>query len=197
VVFVDVALVAVAVGFLLGGRLSALAELPVKGTWIAFVALLLQAVAFPLGAFPWHTPSGVSRGLWLLSYALLIAMLAANRRLRGVVIVAAGLACNLAAIVANGGLMPVRASALVAAGRTYHVHQNSIRSARPHLAALVDRWAVPTWVPLGNVFSVGDVLIALGTAVVIVAAMRAGRRAPGELARPSLPGAVSHSAPGR
>ena len=32
----------------------------------------------------------------------------------------------------------------------------------PHLAWLVDRWAAPAWIPWGNVFSVGDVLIAAG-----------------------------------
>jgi hypothetical protein len=45
---------------------------------------------------------------------------------------------------------------------------------RPQLAALVDRWAVPHWIPLGNVYSVGDVLIAIGVFVAVVSAMRAG-----------------------
>ena len=52
------------------------------------------------------------------------------------------------------------------------MHNNSIQLGHPHLGALVDRWAVPSWMPLANVYSVGDVLIALGTIVVIVTAMR-------------------------
>ena len=56
--------------------------------------------------------------------------------------------------------MPVRGAALRAAGTDYEVHNNSIQLAKPHLAALVDRWAAPHWVPLANVYSVGDVLIA-------------------------------------
>jgi hypothetical protein len=40
----------------------------------------------------------------------------------------------------------------------------------------VDRWAAPSWVPLGNVFSVGDVLIAIGVVVTLAAAM--GARVP-------------------
>jgi hypothetical protein len=90
-------------------------------------------------------------------------------------LVAAGLLCNLIAILANGGLMPVRASALADAHRSYSVHNNSIEIVRPHLGALVDRWAVPDWVPLGNVYSIGDVLIAVGVFLAIVAAMRAPR----------------------
>ena len=39
----------------------------------------------------------------------------------------------------------------------------------------VDRWAVPHWIPLGNVYSIGDVLIAIGVFLAIVAAMRAHR----------------------
>jgi hypothetical protein len=171
-VFVDVVLVALVAGKLLGGRLGALADAEIRGTGFAFAAIALQVVAFPSGVFPWHTPGSAARGLWLVSYALLIAMLIRNIHLRGTPIVAAGLLSNLAAILANGGLMPVRPSALAAAGRSYSSHNNSIQVVRPHLAPLVDRWAVPHWIPLGNVYSVGDVLIAIGIAVAVVVAMR-------------------------
>jgi hypothetical protein len=171
-VFIDVAVVGLVIGRLLGGRLSALADAPIKGSGFAFAAILLQVIAFPSGVFPWETPSSVARMLWLASYALLISMLLRNVRLRGIPVVALGLCSNLVAIVANGGLMPVRPSALTGAGRSYHLHNNSIDLSHPHFAALVDRWAVPHWVPLANVFSVGDVLIAVGTLICIVAAMR-------------------------
>jgi hypothetical protein len=57
------------------------------------------------------------------------------------------------------------------------VHNNSISAVQPHLGFLVDRWGAPQWLPLANVFSVGDVLIAIGTIVAIVAAMKAPTRA--------------------
>ena len=171
-VFVDVVLVALVVGRLLGGRLGALADAEIRGTGLAFAAIALQVAAFPSGVLPWNTPGSVARALWLVSYALLIAMLIRNIRLRGTPIIAAGLLSNLTAILSNGGLMPVRPSALAAAGRTYSAHNNSIEVVRPHLASLVDRWAVPHWIPLGNVYSVGDVLIAIGIAVAVVVAMR-------------------------
>jgi Family of unknown function (DUF5317) len=171
-VFIDVVLVALVVGRLLGGRLAALGTLDIKGVWLAFLAMSLQVVAFPVAGLPWHTPDTAARVLWLISYALLITLLAWNIRLRGAPVIAAGLLCNLAAIIANGGLMPVRASALAAIGRAYARHQNSVELARPHLGALIDRWGVPHWLPLGNVYSIGDVLIALGTAVVVILAMR-------------------------
>jgi Family of unknown function (DUF5317) len=174
-VFVDVVLVALLVGKLLGGSVGTLADTPIRGMRLAFAAIALQVVAFPSGVLPWEMPSSAARVLWLVSYALLIAMLFQNVRLFGMPFLIAGLFSNLVAIVANGGLMPVRASALAAAHRSYSEHNNSIELVRPHLAALVDRWAVPGWIPLGNVYSVGDVLIGVGVFLAIVAAMRAPR----------------------
>jgi hypothetical protein len=68
--------------------------------------------------------------------------------------------------------MPARESALRAAGVLYRgVHNNSAVASRPHLPWLIDRWPVPTWIPMGNVYSVGDVLIAAGAVVLVCAGM--------------------------
>ena len=45
----------------------------------------------------------------------------------------------------------------------------------PALRPLTDVYALPAGFPLANVFSVGDVLIGVGIAVTIAAAMRRGR----------------------
>lgn len=179
-VFLNVGILGVLAGKLLGGELRNLAGTQIRSTWLVFAAVALQLVAFPSDALPWSTPTTVAKALWLLSYALLIAMIVRNRALPGALIVGAGLACNLIAILANGGLMPVRRAALAASGGNYHVHNNSIELSRPHLAFLVDRWAVPSWVPLANVFSVGDVVIGLGLLVGLVVAMRTPVVAPAE-----------------
>jgi hypothetical protein len=154
--------------------MSALAETKIRGVWLAPLAVGLQLIAFPSGVLPWSTPTTIAKVIWLFTYALLIAMLLLNPRLRGARIVAAGLLSNLIAITANGGLMPVLGSALKAAGISYHIHNNSIELSRPHIAWLVDRWAAPAWVPFANVYSVGDIIIGVGTFIAIVAAMRAG-----------------------
>jgi Family of unknown function (DUF5317) len=172
-VFLDVAFIGLVVGKLLGGRLGALADTKIVASWLVFVAIGLQMIAFPWNFLPWTTPSSVARAIWLVSFGLLVAMLVLNRALRGAMIVAGGLACNLVAVVANHGLMPVLPSALHTAGDHYHVHNNSIQVVQPNLGFLVDRWGAPHWLPLANVFSVGDVLIAVGTVVAIVAAMKA------------------------
>jgi len=171
-VFLNVGILGLLLGKLLGGELRNLAGTRIRTTWLVFAAVGLQFAAFPSGALPWSTPTGVAKALWLVSYGMLITMIVRNRTLPGAAIVGAGLACNLVAILANGGLMPVRRSALLASGGHYHVHNNSIQLVHAHLAFLVDRWAVPAWVPLSNVFSIGDVVIAVGLLVSLVAAMR-------------------------
>ena len=44
--------------------------------------------------------------------------------------------------------------------------------ADPALRPLTDIFALPTWIPFANVFSVGDVLIGVGVAIVIAVGMR-------------------------
>jgi hypothetical protein len=186
-VFIPFTAFAFAVGLLLGGKPSNLARLPLRKTWMIFLALGIQVVAFPAPSMPWSIGDLTARVLWLISYALLISAAVPNRRITGVPVMALGLALNLAAILSNRGHMPVLPSALRAEGKAYAVHYNSIAAAKPHLAWLVDRWAVPGWMPMGNVFSVGDIVIALGAAIVVLAAMqptllrlpgRRGRRRP-------------------
>jgi len=43
---------------------------------------------------------------------------------------------------------------------------------QPALQPLTDIYAVPAWIPFANVFSVGDVLIAVGIVIAIVGVMR-------------------------
>jgi hypothetical protein len=165
-------LVALAVGRLLGGRVSALAALAIRAPWLFYAAVAAQIVAFPSGVLPWSIGDSLATGLWLLSYALLIAGVAVNVRLPGAGLVGLGMLSNLAAVAGNGGHMPARASALRAAGVLYRgVHNNSAIASHPNLPWLIDRWPVPAWIPMGNVYSVGDVLIAVGAVVLVCAGM--------------------------
>jgi len=174
-------LAALVVGVALGGRPGNLARLSLRASWLFFAAIALQVVAFPFGFLPWRTHEAVATLLWLTSYALLIGAAVLNRRITGVPLVALGMGMNVVAVAANGGTMPVLPEAMHAAGGDHATYANSTAAADPNLSWLVDRWAVPDWVPLANVFSVGDVLIAAGAAVIVLAAM--GVRLPGPVAR--------------
>jgi hypothetical protein len=159
-------------GWAFGGRLSRLADLRLRAIWLFYVAIGLQIVAFPSQTLPWSVGDRLAIGLWLASYACLVVAAACNLRVRGAAVVGLGMASNLVAVLANGGHMPGLPSALRAAGHTYTgSHNNEVVASHPHLAWLVDRWAVPHWIPGGNVYSVGDVLIAVGAVIMVSAAM--------------------------
>jgi hypothetical protein len=92
-----------------------------------------------------------------------------NRAVPGLWLIAAGALANGAAIVANGGVMPTSARALRTAGLDVdpEVFANSTALADARLAFLGDVFAIPSWVPFANVFSLGDLLIAIGAAYTV------------------------------
>ena len=169
-------------GLVAGGRLDRIADLELRGAGLFIAALALQVADFPSGLLPFQISDGVATAQWLCSYALLVVLALVNRSIRGFPLATAGMLSNLAAVLANHGHMPALPGALAAAGTPIErVHNNSVVASHPHLSWLIDRWGAPDWVPLANVYSVGDVLLALGTIVIVSAAMGAG------LPRPFLP----------
>jgi hypothetical protein len=158
-------------GLLLGGRPAGLATLQFRFGWVMVAGLVVQAVLFSsavsdvVGAF--------GPPIYMLSTAVVIVSVLLNLRITGMPLVALGAISNLVAIVLNGGYMPADPGAMAALGKTAPTtYSNSAILAEPVLQPLTDIFALPTWVPFANVFSVGDVLIAVGVVVVIVAAMR-------------------------
>jgi hypothetical protein len=158
-------LAAFAVAPLLGGRWSRVASIRIRVVWLFYIAIAAQIVAFPFRRLPWRTPDRIGMVLWIISFFVFLAAMAVNARLPGVPFIAVGLVSNLTAVLANGGHMPALPSALRAAGMHFVTSNNSTAMASPHLAWLVDRWALPNWVPWGNVFSVGDIAIMIGGVV--------------------------------
>ena len=162
--------IGVLAGFVLGGRLDRLADVPLRFAPLAFAVLLLQLALFsPLSD---GLPEGIARGTYVCSTGLVLLVVGANLGITGVPLIALGAASNLAAIVANGGAMPADPAALAAVGLGTGGNTNSVVLDAPALGPLTDVFATPAWMPLANVFSIGDVLIFVGLAVAIAAAMR-------------------------
>lgn len=166
--------VGLVVGLALGGRLERIAELSLRRLELLYAAVAIQIVAFPFAFMPWRTGDGAGTTLWLVSYGLLALAAVANRRVFGAPVVALGMGLNLVAVLANGGSMPALPGAIEGAGMSYDIQNNSVATAVPNLPWLVDRWPAPDWVPLANVFSVGDVAIAVGAVLLVAFAMGVG-----------------------
>jgi hypothetical protein len=164
-------LIGLAVGVLTGGRPAGLASIHFRFGWLAVVGFAAQVVLFsgPVS----DRVGALGAPLYVASTGLVFVVLLLNARIPGLPIVAVGAACNLAAIVANGGFMPASPAALVALGKVpASTYSNSAVVADPWLKPLTDIFALPSWLPFANVFSIGDVLIGLGIVVAIVIAMR-------------------------
>ncbi len=155
----------------MGGRLTGLAELRIAWPWLIVAALFVQLVLFAGPVADRIGPLGPP--IYVASTALGIVAVVRNRAIPGMLVIGLGASLNLAAIVANGGYMPAGAGALAAAGAgPSDGYSNSALLAHPVLAPLTDIFALPAGLPLANVFSLGDVIIGIGVALVIISAMR-------------------------
>jgi hypothetical protein len=158
------------VGVLLGGRLDRLGALRLRWVPLMLVGLLLQIAIFTdAGA---RLAGDAGPALYLASTALVFVAVLRNLAVPGVAVIALGAGANLAAIAANGGRMPVDPGALAAVGGLGPGPTNDVLAATPALGPLTDLFALPAWLPLSNVFSIGDVVIGLGIVATIVLATR-------------------------
>jgi len=174
------ALLALLIALARGGDIMALARVPFRLGWLAVLAVGIQIVIFS----QWwarSAPAGWTPVLYVVSLALLVVLVAANRRLPGLPMVGLGLACNALAIGLNGGRMPASPDALRAAGLESVVLQAGMLGSSANTVLLgpdtkvpflCDIFALPSWFPLATVFSIGDVFIALGAAWFFLAVVR-------------------------
>ncbi len=141
------------------GRWAGLVELRLRLRWLVLVAFALQVLVLqgPSALDP------VGPALHVVTYCAAGVFVWANRGVPGLLLVAAGAASNGVTIALNGGTLPASPAALRTAG--IEVDGGFVNSGvvdDPVLPWLGDVFAVPSWVPLANVFSVGDVLVVAG-----------------------------------
>jgi diguanylate cyclase (GGDEF)-like protein len=153
-----------------GGRLSRLAQLRLRGTFALAIALFAQIAVISIVP----TSPGVDALVHVLSYGTALAFVTANLRVSGMPVVAVGGLLNFVAISANRGVMPASVTALRAAGQRIDPHEfvNSAPVRHARLSFLGDVFSIPASWPLHNVFSVGDVVLGVGIALVIHCACR-------------------------
>lgn len=158
------------IGILSGGSAARLGRLRIAWAPAIAVGLLLQVLLFSTGLG--DALGSLAPVVYVASEVLVLVAVWRNLAIPGMVVVLLGGAANLAAIVANGGYMPASADALAAIGQPPpDGYSNSRLGDDVLLAPLTDIFAMPAWMPMANIFSVGDVLIGVGVAIAVVAAM--------------------------
>lgn len=163
IIFYACLMLAAAHALLPGSDLRRLGQLRLRHTWLVWLALADQVVV--ISVLP--DRDALSQAAHLGSYGLAAFFAVLNHRSAGTWIVGAGGACNLVAIVANGGIMPATPAALEASGwQPAPGHfANSAALPSPRMTFLGDVFATPSWTPAHSVFSLGDILIVIGVAV--------------------------------
>jgi hypothetical protein len=156
-----------------------IATIPLRSLWLALVAVVLQLPLLRSPAGPIHALR-LQQVLFLASQLLLLAFVWRNRYLPGVLVIGAGVALNLAVILANAGFMPITPETLASinpgsmvdqwpVGTHYGYSKDVIRLQEDtQLWILSDTLVLHPPFPWPTAFSPGDLLIAAGTVLVMV-----------------------------
>jgi Family of unknown function (DUF5317) len=171
-----IVVLAVATGYVAGGRLRRFEGLEVHWWILVFLALALQAAPLPENSL--STPRLTGTFALLASYGLLLLFVLVNRWIPGARLMAIGLLLNLLVVGLNAG-MPVSPSAVETAGGSINEvaeadsPKHHLMDDRDMLGFLGDVVPLPA---LGIVISVGDVLLYGGVFWFVVQVMRGRSR---------------------
>lgn len=154
-----------------------LGDIELKGWWLLFIALGLQA------GTNWLPEGSLNLGvaMMLTSYVLLLIMVWLNRSKPGMWIAGTGVLANLIVIAINGGMPVLAGAAEVASGFT--ISEPDLSGSFKHI--LLDESSRLTFfadvIPIrlagiGEVISLGDIFLALGLGMYLEHELRRPRR---------------------
>ena len=168
-------------GLLAGGSVDNIARIRFRWPWTVVGAVVVRVVVL---VTPLNHVEG-AQYVYVLALAAIVAWTLWHvDRLPGIWIVSAGTALNLVVIVANGARMPVAAVLAGTLVKQGEIGQYALMGPGTHLSPLGDWISLP---PLPEVYSPGDIIIAVGLAVVLFFATRGPRASkPVELKRPAV-----------
>ncbi len=189
--------ISVLIGQASGGRIQSLAKLELRHAWLPVGLFALQKLIVEIPLLNTGPPDRLAPFLLVASYGVLGMFLLVNRAIPGVKLVLIGSVLNLAVILANGGYMPVTREALE---RTGHADRIVVREEHAHVKGskdiVLDRGETQLW-PLSDIFrlpdpypfatnfSMGDVAITSGVAVMVLRTMLKDSAVADRTARPS------------
>ena len=174
------------IGFLTRGSLAGFSLARFRLLPLLILAVFIQVLIFtPLMG---QTAFVLDYGHYIYMGTILmtVAVFARNLHIPGLVVILIGAVLNGIAIFSNGGYMPTDADLLSEAGRLEYVQQSEDSTAAgeklthtnsviadddTRFAFLGDIFALPDNVPLANVYSIGDIFVAVGGGATTARAM--------------------------
>lgn len=162
---------AVVAGHLAGGRLGNLADVRIDRPWLVLLSVALQMLLAVVSAAG-GPAERFGLPLILASHAALLTFVWCNRMLPGMPLIFLGFAGNALVMAANGA-MPVSREALLAVSRrplgAIPSGKHRYLEEGDSLTFLADILPIPV---LHTVVSIGDLVMAAGVGVLVVALMR-------------------------
>ena len=177
--YVYLIIISIIIGLLRNGKLSSLSQISLKRIELIVLAFLIQGGLVFFGTRKVKIVLDYSSYALAFSYVVLLIAVWYNEKLKGMKIIALGIAFNFMVIVANGGRMPILLGSLYKAGLNdialilkegSHVTHTLI-SEKTLFRFLADVIPLPPPFPAPSVISVGDFLLFYGVFSLIQNAM--------------------------
>jgi len=177
--YLYIIIISIIIGLLRNGKLSSLSQISLKRIELIVLAFLIQAGLIFLGSRKIEFVINYSSYALAFSYVVLLIAVWYNEKLKGMKIIALGIAFNFIVIMINGGHMPILLGSLYKAGLNdialilkegSHV-TNTLISEKTLFRFLADVIPLPPPFPAPSVISVGDFLLFYGVFSLIQNAM--------------------------
>jgi hypothetical protein len=177
--YVYIIIISILIGLFRKGTLSNLTQISLKRIELLILACLIQGGLVFFGTRKVKIVLDYSSYALAFSYVVLLIAVWYNEKLKGMKIIALGIAFNFMVIVANGGRMPILLGSLYKAGLNdialilkegSHV-TNTLISEKTLFRFLADVIPLPPPFPAPSVISVGDFLLFYGVFSLIQNAM--------------------------
>lgn len=151
----------------------------VRWEWLVYLTVIPQIAVFQVPAIGKGIPEDLIPFIQIITMTGLLVFTVANLKTAGFSILSIGLLSNLTVISLNGGWMPVSPKTLIRlrpelpastweVGTRLALSKDRIMlSAQTTFGWLSDCLSLPHWVSYKFVFSIGDILIAIGAFVLL------------------------------
>lgn len=171
--FVESAIFAIIIGYLLKGKLKNIEIEKIKGISIVLCAFLIKFILIVCIQKGFLKFGIILYITYIVQYSLILVFILLNRRNRLLVIMGIGILLNALVIFANGGVMPVSIKAMQAYGLNIDVSSKGMYRALDNstrLAFLGD--VIPGKFIIHFIFSLGDIITAVGMMMYIIWGMK-------------------------
>ncbi|MEW6695919.1 MAG: DUF5317 domain-containing protein [Bacillota bacterium] len=179
-----------------GGTLQNLKHINIRYSWLPVVAVTIKLVTHTSLRYTLSISDNLAVYLYIISLVLIAVFLLLNFRLRGFGLITVGFICNALAIGFNSGYMPVKREYLnlIATAEDLEKINQGLPAFNYVLTGpetkfyyLCDIFRMPDWILVTRVYSIGDILLAIGGSIFVWHYMKSTHFPDHKITRYTLP----------